>query len=67
MNLEELFQCLEKNRREFIAKRAEKVCTTGSAAGVFSQEGTESEKSADDETEPVLVEVGASELSDIND
>ena len=61
MNLEELFQCLEKNRREFIARRAEKACTTGSAAGVFPQEGNKGDKSADDEIEavPAQVEVGA--------
>ena len=59
MNLEELFQCLEKNRREFIARRAEKACTTGSAAGVFPQEGNKGDKSADDEIEPVLAEVEA--------
>ena len=61
MNLEELFRCLEKNRREFIDKRAETVCTTGSAAGVFPQEGTKGEKTAYDEFEtvPTGMEVGA--------
>jgi hypothetical protein len=59
MHLEELFQLIGQNRRDFIARRAEKVGTTGSAAGVVSQGGNKGEKTADDETEPVQVEVGA--------
>jgi len=56
MNLEELFQCLEKNRREFIARRAEKACFAGSAV---PQEENNGEKPANDEAESVLTEVGA--------
>lgn len=57
MHLEELFRYIEQNRREFIAKRAAKVCFTGSAAGVFPRGENNGEKSAEDEVEAVLAEV----------
>lgn len=52
MHLEELFQLIEQNRREFIAKRASEICCAVSAV---------------EENEPVLVQVGAGDISDVNE
>ncbi len=57
MHLQEMFRRIEENRREFIAKRAAKVCLAGSAAGVFSPGENKGEKSPNDEIEAVLTEV----------
>ena len=56
MHLEELFECIEQNRQEFITKRAKKASYTGSAVGVSSQRKN-GEKPADVEVEAVLAEV----------
>lgn len=57
MHLEEMFQYIEENRREFIANRAAKTCFTGSTAGVFSREENKGDKSPNDECAAVLTEV----------
>ncbi len=57
MHLEEMFRYIEEKRREFIAKRAAKVCFAGSAAEVFSPGENTGEKSPNEEIEAVLTEV----------
>jgi len=57
MHLEEMFRNIEEMRREFIAKRAAKVCFTGSAAGVFSPEENKGETSPSEKIEAVLTKV----------
>lgn len=59
MHLEELFRSIERNRREFIARRAAKVCSTGSADGVLPRAENRGGTSAGDEIEAVETEVGA--------
>ena len=60
MHLEELFRCIEENRREFIAKRAENACFTGSAAGVCRSGENDGKKSSNEQTEPVPAKVEVS-------
>ncbi len=57
MHLEEMFRRIEENRRQFIAKRAAKVCVTSSAAGEFSQGENNGANLPDDGIEAVLTEV----------
>ncbi len=61
MHLEELLQCIEENRREFMAKRAEKVRSTESAAEVSLRGENGTQDSADNKggAVPAEVEVGA--------
>lgn len=59
MHLEELFQFIEENRREFIARRAEKVCFAGSAVGVCRPGENEGEKSPNEQVEPAPAQVEA--------
>jgi len=57
MHLEEMFRYIEENRREFIARRAAKVCLAGAAAGVFSPGENKGDKSPNEKIEAVLAEV----------
>lgn len=57
MHLEELFRYIEEKRSEFIAKRAAKVCFSGSSAGVFSPGENTGETSPNEKIEAVLTEV----------
>ena len=59
MHLKELCQYIEQNRREFIARRAEKGFFTDSAVEAFPPGENKGGQSAENETEAVLAEAKA--------